>query len=176
MSLCTIPRACAASSPSLALSYTRNGQTQVDANGTLVGFNGDNIMGYAVNSAGLSGGVLGSIVIPQGVLAPTASTKNTVAGNLDASSPVIVGAINPAVPATFSSSVSVQVFDSLGNSHVLTYYFQNAGPGVAPAAQTWNWSATLDGSAVGLANNSGSVGFNTSGAIVAKACVWLRLS
>jgi flagellar hook protein FlgE len=152
-----------------ALSYTRNGQTQVDANGTLVGFNGDNIMGYAVNSAGLSGGVLGSIVIPQGVLAPTASTKNTVAGNLDASSPVIVGAINPAVPATFSSSVSVQVFDSLGNSHVLTYYFQNAGPGVAPAAQTWNWSATLDGSAVGLANNSGSVGFNTSGAIVAGA-------
>jgi flagellar hook protein FlgE len=149
--------------------YTRDGQTQVSASGQLVGFNGESVMGYAVNAAGVPSGVLGSIAIPQGVLAPTASTQNSIAGNLDSASPVIAAAINPANPATYSSSVSVQVYDSLGNSHVLTYYYQNAGPGAAPAAENWNWSATLDGSAVGLANNSGTVGFDTTGAIVSGA-------
>jgi flagellar hook protein FlgE len=114
--------------------YTRDGQTQVSASGQLVGFNGESVMGYAVNAAGVPSGVLGSIAIPQGVLAPTASTQNSIAGNL-----------------------------------VLTYYYQNAGPGAAPAAENWNWSATLDGSAVGLANNSGTVGFDTTGAIVSGA-------
>jgi flagellar hook protein FlgE len=65
--------------------------------------------------------------------------------------------------------VSVQVYDSLGNSHVLTYYFQNAGPGTSPAAENWNWSVTLDGSATGLTNNSGTVGFDTNGNIVSGA-------
>ncbi len=159
-----------------ALSYTRDGQTQVAANGTLVGFNGDSVMGYSVNAAGLSSGVLGPIIVPQGVLAPTASTNTSATGNLNAASPVIGGAINPANPATYSTSVSVQVYDSLGNSHVLTYYYQNSGPGVAPAAENWNWTATLDGSAVGLANNSGTVGFNAAGAIVSGASPALPLT
>src|SRR5579862_5857954 len=149
-----------------AQSYTRDGQTQVNANGQLVGFNGDEVMGYSVNASGASSGVLGPITIPQGVLAPTASANNTVSGNLAATSTPIAGAINPANPSTYSTSVSVQVYDSLGNSHVLTYYFQNAGPGVAPAAENWNWTATLDGSQVGLANNSGSLGFSSTGALV----------
>ncbi len=152
-----------------ALSYTRDGQTQVSASGTLVGFNGGSVMGYSVNAAGLSSGILGPISIPQGVLAPTASTKTTVTGNLDAASPVVAGPINPADPSTYSTSVSVPVYDSLGNSHVLTYYYQNAGPGAAPVAENWNWTATLDGSAAGLANNNGSIGFDNTGAIVSGA-------
>ena len=65
--------------------------------------------------------------------------------------------------------MSVQVYDSLGNAHVLTYYFQNAGAGTSPAAENWNWTATLDGSATGLTNNSGTVGFDTNGNIVSGA-------
>ena len=150
-------------------SFTRNGQVSESSNGTLTGFNGSNLMGYPVNSSGVAGAVLAPIVIPQGVLAPSASTQTTISGNLNAASPVITGAINPSDPTTYSSSVSVQVYDSLGNAHVLTYYFQNAGPGTAPAAENWNWSATLDGSATGLTNNSGTVGFDTNGNIVSGA-------
>jgi len=159
-----------------AQSYTRDGQTQVSVNGDLVGFNGDTIMGYSVNAAGQSSGVLAPIVIPQGVLAPTASTKTTISGNLNASSPVIAGPINPANPATYSASVSVQVYDGLGNSHVLTYYFQNSGAGVAPVAENWNWTATLDGSVAGLANNNGTIGFDVNGAIVSGAVPALPLT
>src|SRR5271166_2780861 len=150
-------------------SFTRNGQVTENSNGILVGFNGSELMGYPVNSAGAAGAVLSPITIPQGVLSPSASSKTTVSGNLDATSPVISGAINPADPSTYSASVSVQVYDSLGNAHVVTYYFQNAGAGTAPAAEKWNWTATLDGSATGLTNNSGSVGFDTNGKIVSGA-------
>ena len=150
-------------------SFTRNGQVTQNSSGTLVGFNGSDLMGYSVSASGSAGSVSHPSLVPQGVLAPSASTQNTVSGNLDASSPVITGAINPTDPSTYSSSVSVQVYDSLGNSHVLTYYFQNAGPGTSPAAENWNWSATLDGSATGLTNNSGTVGFDTNGNIVSGA-------
>jgi flagellar hook protein FlgE len=150
-------------------SFTRNGQVSENSNGTLVGFNGAELMGYPVNSAGVAGAVLAPITIPQGVLSPSASTKTTISGNLDATSPAITGAINPTDPSTYSASESVQVYDSLGNAHVLTYYFQNSGPGTSPAAENWNWTATLDGSATGLTNNSGTVGFNANGDIVSGA-------
>jgi len=152
-----------------AQTFSRNGQVTLGSDGTLVGFNGEDLMGFAVDSTGAPTGALSPIVIPQGVLAPSASTKASLSGNLDASSPVITGAINPADPSTYNSSVSVQVYDSLGNAHVMTYYFQNAGAGTAPAAENWNWTATLDGSATGLSNNSGTVGFDTNGNIVSGA-------
>ncbi len=91
--------------------FTRNGQVTQASDGTLVGFNGYQLMGYAVNSAGMPTGSLGTIAIPQRVLAPSASTKTSLSGNLDSTSPVITGAINPADSTTYNSSVSVQVHD-----------------------------------------------------------------
>jgi flagellar hook protein FlgE len=157
--------------PSGSPVFSRDGQMSLGANGTLLAFNGDQVMGYSVDSSGSTGGVLGPIAIPQGVLAPTASTKTGLAGNLNSASPVIGGAIDPTDPTTYNASVSVQVYDSLGNSHVLTYFFQNSGPPAVagPDAQVWNWTATLDGSTTGLANNSGSVGFDTNGIISSGA-------
>jgi flagellar hook protein FlgE len=105
--------------------------------------------------------VLSPIVIPQTANAPSASTQLALSGNLDSTSPIITGAINPADPATYSSSTSVQVYDSLGNAHTLTYFFQNASTG--SSGENWNWTATLDGSATGLSGNSGTLGFDASG-------------
>jgi len=150
--------------PSGNITYSRNGHMVVGNNGDLLGFNGTNVMGYAVNAAGNPSGVLAPVVIPQGVLAPTASTKASLSGNLDAGSPVLSGAINPADPTTYNTSVSMQVFDSLGNSHVLTYFYQNAGP--SGGNEQWNWLATLDGSTAGLGGNSGTVAFDTTGKLV----------
>jgi len=150
--------------PNGVTTFSRDGHMVIGNNGNLLGFNGSQVMGFAVDAAGVPSGVLAPINIPQGVLAPTASTTTSLSGNLDATSPVIAGAINPADPTTFNSSVSVQVFDSLGTSHVLTFYLQNSGPpAVPPPANQWNWLATLDGSTAGLANNSGTIGFDTSG-------------
>jgi len=152
--------------PSGNQAFSRDGHMTVSATGQLQAFNGDQVLGYPLSSSGGVGGLLGPITIPQGLLPPTASTQTTLSGNLDASSPVIAAPINPADPTTYNSSVSTQVFDSLGNAHILTFYFQNAGAGAPPAAETFNWTATLDGSAAGLTNNSGTLGFDSSGNLV----------
>lgn len=146
--------------------YSRDGHMTIGPTGQLQAFNGDQVMGYGVSASGTPGGVLAPITIPQGVLAPSASTTSSLSGNLNASSPVISAPINPADPTTYSASVSTQVFDSLGNAHVLTFYFQNAGAGTPPAAESWNWTATLDGSSTGMTGNSGSLGFDANGNLV----------
>jgi flagellar hook protein FlgE len=152
--------------PSGSQVFSRDGHMTVDSAGQLQAFNGDNVLGYPVSASGGAGGLLGPITVPQGLLPPVASTQTTLSGNVSASDPVITSAINPSDPTTYNTSVSTQVFDSLGNAHVLTFYFQNAGAGSPPAAETWNWTATLDGSAAGLTNNSGAVGFDASGNLV----------
>ncbi len=152
--------------PSGSQVYSRDGHTIVGPTGSLLSFNGDQVMGYPIGSSGTVGGLLGPITIPQGLLSPNASTQGTMSGNLNSSSPVIAGAINPADPTTYNSSVSLQVYDTLGNTHVVSFFFQNSGPGVAPAAENWNWTATFDGSATGMTGNSGTLGFDTTGNLV----------
>jgi flagellar hook protein FlgE len=147
--------------------FSRNGAMSVANNGDLLAFNGTQVLGYAVNSSGATAGVLSPIVIPQAANAPSASSQLTLSGNLDSTSPVITGAINPADPTTYSSSMSVQVYDSLGNAHTLTFFFQNASTG--SGGENWNWTATLDGSTTGLSGNSGTMSFNASGNIVSGA-------
>ncbi len=150
-----------------ATDYTRNGNMTIGSDGSLLAFNGANVMGYAVNSSGVASGALAPIVIPQGAIAPAASSSVGLTGNLDAGSAPITGTIDPTNPATYTSSVSVQLYDSLGKSHTLTVYYQNAGPTTStPPTDQWNWTATLDGSATGLTNNSGSIQFNSAGAVV----------
>ncbi len=150
-----------------ATDYTRNGNMTIGSDGSLLAFNGANVMGYAVNSSGVASGALAPIVIPQGAIAPAASSSVGLTGNLDAGSAPITGTIDPTNPATYTSSVSVQLYDSLGKSHTLTIYYQNAGPTTStPPTDQWNWTATLDGSATGLTNNSGSIQFSSAGAVV----------
>ncbi len=143
--------------------YSQNGGVNVAADGTLEAANGYKLLGYALSPNGTRAGTLSPIKIPQGLSAPQASTSITLSGNLNASDPVITGtAINPSDPTTYDASVSVTVYDSVGTSHVVTFYFQNAGAGASPGTEQWNWLATLDGSTAGLSNNTGSFTFNTS--------------
>lgn len=149
------------------ITYSRNGHTTIGPNGTLLGANGSALQGFALSAAGIPGGILGPITIPQGVQPPTASANVALNGNLDSTSAVIAAPLDPTDPTTYNSSVSVQVFDSLGNSHVLTFFFQNAGPDASvPPNEVWNWEATLDGSATGLTNNTGSFSFDNTGKLI----------
>jgi flagellar hook protein FlgE len=147
------------------LVYSRNGQITEAADGTLVGSDGSALMGFTLDAAGNPGGTLGTLQIPAGLNPPAASTKASVSGNLDAgASTIAVGTtINPSDPATYSSSASAQVYDSLGNSHVVTFYYQNNGAG------SWTWLATVDGSTAGVAGNTGTVVFNAQGQITSGA-------
>lgn len=125
--------------------YTRSGAFTLDANGRLV----DSVTGYRVQ--GTSGDIT---VAPGSTMAGSATTSDTLSGNLDASQ---------ATGATYTNTFTVN--DSLGTAHTLTMTFtKNA------AAGQWDWATTeSDANITALAGATGSVTFNTSGALTAGA-------
>lgn len=138
-----------------SVSYTRNGQFQIDKNGFMVNSQGLKLTGYPVGAAGtIVPATPAPIQISSAFLSPK-STVNVAAGlNLSANSAIPATPVfNPLDPTSYNNSTSTTVYDSLGNSHVSTMYFQRQPIAVAtfgaasmPAAST---TMTL-GSTAGL--------------------------
>lgn len=132
-------------SESGAISYSRNGQFHIDSSGYIVNADNLRLTGYSVNAGGTI--VATSPVelqISTADITPKATTAFTSGLNVDARAGVLVPAsFNTTNPATYTSSTSGTVYDSLGNSHVLTLYFLKS------ASNAWETYATVDGAATG---------------------------
>jgi flagellar hook protein FlgE len=159
------------------ISYTRDGQFQLDKNGNLVNAQGLQLTGYQASSSGnIVAATPVPLTIPTANLSPSATSTATVGLNLDSSSTVpTAGTFNPSDPTSFNNSTSMTVYDSLGNSHVVTMYFALASASTTPpalasttASSTWNTYLTVDGTAVPgtPAPALGQLGFNASGTMV----------
>jgi flagellar hook protein FlgE len=173
-----------------SISYTRNGQFQLDKNGFLVNAQGLNLTGYIADVNGvLSTGSAVPLSINTTDIAPKQTDKVNAVINLDSRSaiPGSVAGVPPALlvpflitdPTTYNNATSVSVFDSLGNSHVLqTYYVRvdpsatGPGPRVPPAGTTSQWDvfASVDGVLItkaavppGPVNSMGTLNFNAFG-------------
>ena len=106
-----------------AIFYSRNGQFQKDSEFYIVNQDGYRLTGYA---PGAIGGTPVPVRLPQGNIAPKATTNVTVQTNLDANATVIgtAGAVvDPSIPTTFNDSLPITVYDSLGNSHPMMQCF-----------------------------------------------------
>jgi flagellar hook protein FlgE len=138
--------------------YSRAGNFGFDASGMLVTADGQPVQGYtAINPATGTidtSGQPSNIVIPPGVQrAPVPTTSFGSVINLDASA---------ATGTTFTSSV--QLYDSLGVTHVATTTFTKTGPGA------WSYAMTVPGADVtgGTAGTpsqiaTGTLAFNNQG-------------
>ncbi len=159
------------------ISYTRDGQFQLNNKGDLVDAFGNSVTGYQATSAGtIVAATPVPLQIPTSNLAPTSTSSATVGVNLNSSSTVpATTPFNPTDPTTFNNSTSMTVYDSLGNSHIATVYFSLVTP--TPASVTaaggtaaWNTYLTMDGTAVPpAATPIGTLGFNASGTMVYPA-------
>jgi flagellar hook protein FlgE len=114
--------------------YTRAGTFQVDRTGNLLTNTGERVQGWTTldaNGAVNTSGPIGDVVVPVGALqTPVVTSQFTVDLNLDAS----------AAEGTSSAfSTPMEVYDSLGASHVLTIHFQKAG------ANQWQYEITIPG-------------------------------
>ncbi|MDD5241549.1 MAG: flagellar hook protein FlgE [Sulfuricella sp.] len=143
-------------------SYTRNGQFQMDKNGYIVNSAGMHLTGYDVDAAGnisATNPVDIQLTAAKQSVIPSPTTKVGAGVNLDSRDTVPVPVFNPNDSTSFNKSTPVNVYDSLGNSHVLlTYYVKDAVP------NTWNVYATVDGASVTvLPAKVGQVTFNSSG-------------
>jgi flagellar hook protein FlgE len=142
--------------------YTRAGDFQTDKNGNLQTANGDAVQGWTTVDAATgqidTNGPVGNIVVPVGSLqAPIPTSTITADLNLNSAQ---------AVDNTTDFSMPITVYDSLGNSHVLTLSFTNAG------SNTWNYTATVpaadtadDNSAGDATVATGTLAFNADGSL-----------
>jgi len=137
-------------------SLTRAGNFQLSSSGNLITQDGQQVMGYsAVNGVVNQNSSLTPITIPVGLNEGAQATQNfSVTTNLNS---------NATVGTTFSSPV--QVYDSLGQSHQMTVSYTKT------ATNTWSYSVNLPGGdATGVpSNNTGTLTFNSSGALVSPA-------
>jgi flagellar hook protein FlgE len=173
-----------------SVTYTRNGQFQLDKNGFIINDNGGlRLQGYMANASGQIQTVLTDIQLPTSGSIPPQTTGGSPAGtgiitevNLDsrlAAPTVPTFAFNN--PSSFNNTTAISVFDSLGNSHTYTMYFVKASSGNAAsqaaivagatAAQAAGFKTISDAAAGagGTANDSQSVINATSGAATGAA-------
>lgn len=146
---------------SLETSYTRAGQFKLNQDNFIVNSQGGHLLGFPVNADGTSASVSLStaepIRIPTASGAPQKSSEVDIRMNLPAGDSYITGApgnFDQDDPLTFNHSTSVTIFDSLGDSHVMTYYFVKDNPSTNP--NEWMVFAGVDGTMVDLETDPGA--------------------
>jgi len=101
--------------------YTRNGQFFQDANNFIVNAQGQRLTGF-----GETGTDPNPIRVPVGNLQPVPTAAITTKANLNAKAPAIVEATTPFTPldpASYTHSLPITIYDSLGNPVQLTQFF-----------------------------------------------------
>jgi flagellar hook protein FlgE len=155
------------------ISYTRNGQFQLNNSGLIVNSNGDVLQGYEANASGvLQSGTTTNLQINTASIAPVATSKVTAVLNLDASDTVpATTPFSATDPTSYNDSSSVTVYDSLGDPQVLQTYYVNTGAtgGASGTEATWAVYATAAGVPVdgagGAGTPLGTLTFTPSGTI-----------
>jgi flagellar hook protein FlgE len=147
--------------------YTRNGQFSLDKNGFLVTPQGANLTGYGVGPSGkVLAGAPAPLQINTADQKPVVTTKVDTAMNLDSRiDPPENHPFNADDPTTYSKQVPVDVFDTLGNPHVMSIYY------VKTDAGKWDVYTGSDGTE--LTNvNVAAAGQKDAGAVAARDA-WL---
>jgi flagellar hook protein FlgE len=133
-------------------SFTRAGQFKLDSENFVVNSAGDNLLGFPVNTDGSSSSVALSTTVPVRIPdssgAPIETSQVSLKMNLPAgAAPVNPDLFNPDDPLTYNSATSVTVFDTLGDSHNMTYYFMKDAAAVAatPPRNEWVGVTYVDG-------------------------------
>ena len=108
--------------------------TQLTSSGVTVSAVGGSLV-YTDNTAGAT--AIPTVVHTSGGTANQVTGTTTVAGTNAVINPALV-AIDPFDTATYSNSTSATVFDSLGNEHIVTTYYQKLDASVASPVGTDN--------------------------------------
>ena len=138
--------------------YTRGGSFQVNTQGQLTTASGDLVQGWTMTNGVLNTNLpIGPISVPVGALAPPVAST-TISTDLN---------LNSAAASGDSFSTSIQVYDSLGTSHIVTLTFTQSG-----TPNQWNYSASVPGSDLtggSFTPVTGSLTFDSTGKLITPA-------
>jgi flagellar hook protein FlgE len=157
--------------------YTRAGNFKIDSAGFIVNPNGLAVLGFPAGGTGALEPINVNAIAQDSV----ATTEVALAGNLDAAAPVLSGgaaaipAVSPVGTTTSTTtyaelnavadfSNTVQIFDSLGAKHSLTFFFFHTSP-TQYVVRGYVNSEEVDptGTATGLPRLVGSADLNFNG-------------
>jgi len=127
------------------LAFTQAGQFGLDADRHIINNNGNKLQGFGIDDQGnLIPGILSDLKIEAANIPAKATENINFSLNLNSASgliplpidystqptpaPTKAQAFDPKNGGAFNYSQSTEVFDSLGNSHTLTQYFNHSGP------------------------------------------------
>lgn len=134
------------------ISYSRNGQFQLNKEGYIQNASGQRLTGYPVTISPtgvrtVDRGTTVELQIDAADIPPRATTSITGPLNLDSRAAVKnPAAFNINDPSTYNHSTPIEVFDSLGNSHAVQLYYLKSNVTSAPSATTtWTIMASADG-------------------------------
>jgi flagellar hook protein FlgE len=142
--------------------YSRAGAFRFDGDGFLVNPEGYRVQGKGFDANGnLSAGDPSDILVNINSALPARMTGDmTLSTNLDANAPVIATAFDVTDPTTYNYASSTTIFDSLGNTHILSTYFTKTADNV------WDWNVVDENNNTvadsGTLPNS-TITFDTSG-------------
>jgi len=129
--------------------YTRNGQFRLDANGDLINMLGMKVQGWMLDENGNMAGALSSINIPMSMDPKgTKSLSFEEPSNLNSAAEVITSNFDPANSNAFNYVNSQTIYDSLGNPHTISYYFQKVSTG------KWRVYTLIDGTLAPVSDGS----------------------
>ncbi|AVJ55350.1 flagellar hook protein FlgE [Idiomarina sp. OT37-5b] len=139
------------------MTYTRSGAFKLNDDKFIVDNQGNYLQGYQVdrNSGATTSTSLATtqpIRIPDVAGAPQSTNNVFTAFNVDARVATIDGTatpFDPNDPSSYHSSTSATVYDSLGESHVLSTYYVKRAP------NSWDIYATFDGQQIDLGTTPG---------------------
>lgn len=123
-------------------SYTRDGSFHFDREGYLVSNDGQRVQGFEADEKGQIINRVADIKFPRALIPAKGTTEIVLDLNLD--SRMEAGKkFNPEDPySTSNYSTGVEVFDSQGNKHLMTLFFNKA------ADRTWDVRGMVDGKEV----------------------------
>ncbi len=139
------------------ISFTRNGQFQLDKNGYVSSSSGLHLTGYGVDANGkIVAGPLSDIRVNNAILPPVATGQSSAGTGIEIqmnfnaadevktdSAGTAVATFNQADGTTYNFSTSVSVYDQSGAQHSLGLFFQKQFPGTSTT--DWKIYTSVDG-------------------------------
>lgn len=141
-------------------SYTRAGQFKLNEDNFVVNSAGDFLMGFPVNDDGTSSSVALStttqVQIPDSSGSPAQTGEVEIDMNLDAGASELDPALfDPSDPDSYNSATSITIYDSLGDSHVMTYYFLKDAT-TTLENNDWLVMTSVDGTLLNMQESTGT--------------------
>ena len=146
------------------VTYTRAGSFNTDKDGYIVNASGDYLQGYPVDENGtLQTGTVTDLQINTGSLPAQATSSLTFSANFNAADATIdtrAVPFDPTNAASYNSTYTTTVYDSLGNEHAVCQYFTKT------ADNSWEVHYTFDGA---VQPGSTAMTFDEQGKLVSPA-------